>query len=189
MDASHNPYAPSHASLAGGSVRPSDRVWRGDKVLIMARDADLPDRCVKCNDPADEPTKTRKVYWHHPGYYVLLLINVILYVIVALIARKTADVNPGLCIRHKQRRTRGIWIGWGGFVGGLIAMFAAFESQRPGLGLLFLFVTFGCILTGMVMSRVVYAKRIDDRYVLLKGCGEPFLADLPEFRPTGRDLI
>jgi hypothetical protein len=39
------------------------------------------------------------------------------------------------------------------------------------------------------MSRVVYAKRIDDRYVLLKGCGEPFLAELPEFRPSGRDLV
>ncbi|MDY6946950.1 MAG: hypothetical protein SXG53_14635 [Pseudomonadota bacterium] len=189
MDPSHNPYAPSQASLAGGSTRPSDRVWRADKVLIMARDADLPDRCVKCNDPADEPTRTRKVYWHHPGYYVLLLINVILYVIVALIARKTAAVNPGLCGRHKQKRVRGIWIGWGGLVGGLAAMFAAFDHQNPGLGLLFLLITFGCIITGMVMARVVYAKRIDDRYVLLKGCGEPFLADLPEFRPSARDLI
>jgi hypothetical protein len=189
MDASHNPYAPSRASLAGGSGQPSDRVWRENKVVVMARDGDLPDRCVKCNDPADEPTRTQKVYWHHPGYYVLLLINVILYVVVALIARKSVAVNPGLCVRHKQRRTRGIWIGWGGLVAGLVAMFAAVENNTPGLGLLFLLTMFGLIITGLVMSRTVYAKRIDDRYVLLKGCGEPFLADLPEFRPSVRDLL
>ena len=189
MDPSHNPYAPSRASLAGGNARPGDRVWREEKVLVLARDGDLPDRCVKCNDPADEPTKTRKVYWHHPGYYAVLLINVILYVIVALIARKTADVNPGLCARHKQKRKLGIWLGWGGFIVGFIAMSAAFGNNQPGLGLLFLIATFALIITGMVMSRIVYAKRIDDRYVRLKGCGEPFLADLPEFRPSARDLL
>lgn len=189
MDQSHNPYAPSRASLAGGNVRPTDGVWREDKVVVLARDHELPDRCVKCNEPADEPTKTRKVYWHHPGYYVLLLINVILYVIVALFARKTVDVNPGLCARHKQKRSNGIWLGWGGLVGGFIAMSWAFQNHRPGLGLLLLFATLGCVIAGLIMSRIVYAKRIDDRYVLLKGCGPAFLEGLPEFRPSARDLL
>lgn len=189
MEPSHNPYAPSRASLAGGTVRPTEGVWRENKVVVVARDHDLPERCVKCNEPADEPTKARKVYWHHPGYYVLLLINVILYVIVAVIARKTAEVNPGLCARHKQKRTTGMWIGWGGFLASLVAMWAAFGNNSPGIGLLLFFVMFGLIITGMVMSRIVYAKRIDDRYVLLKGAGREFLDSLPQFRPSARDLL
>lgn len=188
MDASRNPYAPSRASLAGSEGRTEARVWRLNKLLIMSRDGDLPRRCVKCNEAVDEPTKTRTVYWHHPGFYTLLLINVILYAVVALIARKKAKVSPGLCEAHKQKRVQGMWLGWGGFIVGFIAMVSAFESHRPGLGLLLLLAMFACIIAGMIMSRIVYAKRIDDRYVQLRGCGDAFLQELPEFRPGTRDL-
>jgi hypothetical protein len=187
MDPSHNPYAPSRASLAGGDVRNSTGVWRSENIVIVAREADLPERCVKCNDPADEPTRKRKVYWHHPGFYAVLLINAILYIIVAMIARKTASLHPGLCARHKQKRLLGICIGWGGFILGSSAMVMAWGSNHAGAGLLLLFATLGLIITGMIMSRIVYAKRIDERYVLLKGCGEAFLEGLPEFRPSFRD--
>ncbi|HKR36721.1 MAG TPA: hypothetical protein VJT10_17890 [Steroidobacteraceae bacterium] len=189
MDPSRNPYAPSAASLAGAEVRVGARLWRLEKLLIMARDdGDLPNRCVKCNEAAEEPTKTRTLYWHHPGFYVVLLINIIAYVIVALIARKKAKLSPGLCARHKQKRVLGLWIGWGGFILGFIATSMAFGSDQPGLGLLFLLAMFGCIIAGIIMSRIVYANRIDDRYVRIKGCGEAFLAELPEFRPGARDF-
>ena len=191
MDQSNNPYAPSRASLGSGTAQVDDsRVWRLDKkILIMAPDSELPDRCVKCNEPADEPTKPRKVYWHHPGYYAVLLINVILYAIVALIARKTATVNPGLCARHKQRRARGIMLAWGSIVLGVMAMFALAGTEYAVFAALLPLVILICIIAGMIMSRIVYAKRIDDKYVQLKGCGEPFLAELPDFRPSARDLI
>jgi hypothetical protein len=190
MDASRNPYAPSTASLAGSDVREvGTRIWRDEKLLIVARDAgDLPNRCIKCNEAADEPTRTRKLYWHHPGFYLTLVISPIVYVIVALVARKTAKLSPGLCARHKQRRTLGILIGWGGFLLCFIGMSIAFGSDSPGLGLLLFLATLGSIITGMIMSRIVYARRIDDRYVQLKGCGEPFLAQLPQFRPGARDF-
>lgn len=170
VDASHNPYAPSRASLAAREVGTGARLWRLENVLIMSRDSgELPDRCVKCNDAAHEPTKTRTVHWHHPGFYLLLLINVILYLVVALIARKTVKVNPGLCARHKQKRALGLWIGWSGLIVGLAAMSLAARNDQPGAALLLLFATFGSIIAGMITSRIVYAKRIDDRYVRLKG--------------------
>ena len=188
MDASRNPYAPSTASLAGTDVHAaSNRMWRDEKMLVMARDAgDLPNRCVKCNEDAVEPTRTRKLYWHHPGIYLTLVISPIVYLIVALVARKTVQLSPGLCARHKQRRTLGLAIGWGGFLLFFIAMIVAFD-QNPGLGSLLLLAMLACIITGMFMSRIIYARRIDDRYVKLQGCGEPFLAQLPEFRPGARD--
>jgi hypothetical protein len=189
MDASRNPYAPSTASLSGTDVHAaSSRMWRDAKVLVMALDAgDLPGRCVKCNEAADEPSRTRKLYWHHPGIYLTLVISPIVYLIVALIARKTVKLSPGLCAQHKQKRSLGLAIGWGGFLLCFGGMVVAFNSESPGLGLLLLLAMLGCIITGMILSRIVYARRIDDRYVQLNGCGEPFLAELPEFRPGARD--
>ena len=67
-------------------------------------------------------------------------------------------------------------------------MSVAFGSENPGLGMLLLLATFASIITGMMLSRIVYPRRIDDRYVHLKGCGEAFLAVLPQFRPGARDL-
>lgn len=189
MELTRNPYAPSRATLNGGEVRDEARLWRlGKAVLIMSRDGDLPDRCVKCNEPADEPTKTRTVYWHHPGFYLFLLINVILYVIVALIARKRVKVTPALCARHKKKRVAGLWVGWGSFIVGFFAMSAAVGNERFDLALVLLLVMLSGIIAGIIMSRIVYANRINDRYVQLRGCGKAFLAELPEFRPGARDF-
>jgi hypothetical protein len=37
----------------------------------------------------------------------------------------------------------------------------------------------GSIVTGMIMARIVYARKIDKSYVWLKGCGSEFLDSLP----------
>ena len=42
-------------------------------------------------------------------------------------------------------------------------------------------ITLGSLVAGMLFARVVYAKKIDKRYVRLKGCGDAFLNDLLPF--------
>jgi len=190
MEHAHNPYAPSKASLGAmdiGAGHSGHLAWREGKVLILQRDGDLPSRCVKCNDEADAPTKSRTLYWHHPGYYLLLLINVILYVIVALIARKRVKVSPGLCVAHKQRRARGVMIGWGGLIVGLLALFFSAANDMPGLTVVAILALLATVIAGLLMARVVYATRIDKKFVRIKGCGEEFLATLPEYRRGTRD--
>jgi hypothetical protein len=180
-----NPYAPSRASLNSGEALLSGSqsgvtAWRNQNVLVMVPDTALPPRCIKCNEPADEPTKMRKVYWHHPGVYALILINLIVYAIVAAIVRKKALVAPGLCAEHKKRRRLGLAIGWGGVLAGIGLIVWGFEdADHVG------YVPLGCLvlLTGMILgiflSRVVVARRIDKSYVWLKGCGAEFLDSLP----------
>jgi hypothetical protein len=178
-----NPYAPSQASLKSThglatSTQSGVTAWRNQKVLVMIPDTPLPPRCVKCNEPAEEPTKIRKVYWHHTGVYALILINLIIYAIVAAIVRKRALVAPGLCARHKKRRQLGLFIGWGGLVAGIALMFAGGSDQGAYLGLGILLVLVSA-LTGMIVSRVLVARKIDQDYVWLKGCGAEFLDSLP----------
>jgi hypothetical protein len=185
MDA-RNPYAPSQASLRiGVPSRNADgqvTAWRDKRVMVMIRDAAIPHRCVKCNEPAEDETKTRTLYWHSPWLYLLLLVNILIFLIVALIVRKKASVSAGLCSEHKARRRNALMAAWIGLLAGLLLLYAGFSTSLGGWGALTgVFVMLTAIVAGSVMSRIVYAVRIDKDYVRLKGCGEPFLETLPEF--------
>ena len=181
----HNPYAPTQASLKSAeNVPAAGGLWRDDKQLIVAHGATFPHRCVKCNEPSEPPHKVRKVYWHHPAVYVLLLGYAILYIIVALIVRRSAEINPGLCAEHREKRTLWIAIGWLGSIGGAIAaiVLSRLLNFDAGLGpalAIVVFVLFAIL--GIVKARVLYPKRIDDRYARLLGADERFLASLPNF--------
>ena len=157
-------------------------MWRDEKTLVMLHDADLPDRCVKCNKPAALPTKPRRVYWHHWSIYLVVLLNILLYAIVALIVRKKAVVAPGLCALHKTRRAVALSIGWLGFSGSLALMFLGFaDSINPAFAFLGLLLLLVALLVLVGFSRIVYASRIDADYVRLKGCKPEFLDSLPPF--------
>ena len=182
-----NPYAPSRASLSLTTpVQTADSssgiaVWRDGNVLITLPGAEMPQRCVKCNEPADRPTKPRKVYWHHPAIYLLLLFNIIIYAIVAVIARRRAFISPGLCEEHKKRRRVALILAWTGFLGGVLLVFGAIGSSLGAWGaLLGVLLILAAVLCGL-FARVVYAQKIDKEYVRLKGCGNPFLNSLPPF--------
>ncbi len=178
MSETYNPYAPPKASLEPNDI---DGVWRDGKVLVMRQGSSLPCRCVKCNAQTLSPSKSKKVYWHHPAIYILVPFWVIIYLIVALIARKQASINPSLCPIHKKRRLVSLLAGWGGSILGLI--FAIFGGMRDNCGLMSVaFVLFlASLIVGFIISRVLYPQRIDNTYVYLKGCGETFLDSLPQF--------
>jgi hypothetical protein len=183
--AGHNPYAPSNASLgvAGGPAT-AGGIWRDDDRIILAHGAAFPHRCVKCNQPSLEPHKVRQVYWHPPSLYLLILLNIIVYAIAALFVRKKAEIDPGLCSEHLGRRRMWIAIGWGGAVGSLLllpmAAYAMGMDPAAGIPLAIPCILIFAIL-GILNSRLVYPKYIDDRYVRLKGADERFLASLPKF--------
>ena len=183
-----NPYAPSRASLKKGTA-PAEQLqgkvtaWRDNRVMVIVPESPLPPRCIKCNEPADEPTKTRKVYWHSPWLYLLLFFNVVIYAVVATVVRKKSLVSPGLCANHKKRRRNVISLAWVGFISGIILIFVGASSEAGVWGALVgVVLMIASIAFGMIAGRVVIPTRIDHEYVRLKGCGKPYLQSLPEFR-------
>jgi hypothetical protein len=183
-----NPYAPSQATLnivepaSGDDTNTGVAVWRDGDQLIKLIGAEMPPRCVKCNAPAEAPTKSRKLYWHHPGLYLLLLANVVIYAIIAAIVRKKAFVAAGLCKEHKKRRKIALICAWTGSLGGIVVMFLGMGSSwgfwAVSVGVLLILAS---VIVGLIFSRIVYAKKIDKSHVRLKGCGVGFLASLPPF--------
>lgn len=179
----HNPYAPSRASLAGAAVAPSDGggTWREGPVLVLAPDAALPPRCVRCNEPAEEPTRSRKVYWHSPWIYLLIVVNLLIYIVVALIARKRAVVAPGLCGVHKKRRRIGIGIAWALLLGGIAVVFVGAVRGGPDGAVAGVLLILVAAIVSTRVTPILRARRIDAQYVRLKGCGAAFLDSLPPF--------
>jgi hypothetical protein len=180
-----NPYAPSKATLAAAPTIGGDSadVWRDGKWLVMDVDAKLPHRCVKCAEPAETPMKRQTLYWHHPAIYLLLLFWIVIYIIVAAIARKTLKLEVGLCEDHRLARRKALTIGLIGLIGSIPAAIGLAQLDQPGLALLVGIGGFaGFAIYLLVRARILYAKKIDSDEARLGGCGEEFLSGLPPYR-------
>ena len=157
---------------------PDAGIWRNGKTLVMTKDAQLPDRCVKCNAFTNGRLR-RKFSWHHPAIYILLIVAWLFYLIVAMIVRKRATVDLGLCEEHSAKRRTYIWISWllalGGVAGFVLAMIAG-DGTPALIGFLLLLTA---IVFGVITTRVVYPSKIDDRFVWLKGVNAEYLNQLP----------
>jgi len=156
----------------------SSGIWRDGSTLVMSKDAQLPDRCVKCNAFTNGRLR-RKFSWHHPAIYILIAVGLLIYLIVAMFVRKRAIVDLGLCDEHRAKRRTYIWITWllalGGVAGFVLAI-AANDGIPALIGVLLLFTA---IVFGVITTRVAYPSRIDDRFVWLKGVNAEYLNQFP----------
>lgn len=182
---SQNPFAPPESDVYPMASLPGavghDGQFRDGKKLVHTIGAQFPDRCVKCNQPIGPERLERVVYWHHPAVYAALLLNVIVYAVIAMIVRKKATVHVGLCERHLASRRVAIIVGWAGSAAGLGAMFGGIAVELPvlmGLGIVGFLVA---LFWGLIGARVVYATKIDALYLHLAGVSKEYLAELPPF--------
>lgn len=173
--------------LQGGDQHPEHRIYRDGKILVMHKKAQLPERCIKTNGPADRWLR-RKLYWHHPAVYLALLANILIYAIIALIVRKTADIRVPICHHIARRRLYAIIFGWLFGLAAIvlpIVVLVGMES-RPITWEIWLLP--GGIITAIIiavvcnnLASIVQPKKIDDRYVWLKGVHPDYLAQFPDW--------
>ncbi|TWT38225.1 hypothetical protein KOR34_31940 [Posidoniimonas corsicana] len=177
-----NPYASPQAEerQPASAVESDDRRLAVDsKHLIVPFGAQFPDRCVKCNEPALGYKLRRDLAWHSPMIYLLLLLNILIYLVVAMAVRRKATVLVGLCPEHRSRRR---W--WQvvctvlgvSAVAGLVAA-AVLESGLLAIASVVLFVP--TIVAAIITTPVVSAGCITDRHAEVRGCGREFLQALP----------
>lgn len=153
---------------------------RKGKDLYVPRSASLPATCVKCGATATTPWR-KKFYWHHPALLFLVLLNILIYAIVAMIVRKQMELNVPLCEGHHADRKRYKLIA--------TLMLVLFIPVGVVLGMYFS-EAMGWI-TGTVMflvSMVFYImmglgfapKKIDEAGGIFRGACAAFLNQLPE---------
>ncbi len=181
------------AQIAGEDFGvPTGSMWRlGKKSLVMHKNAEMPNRCVKSNQPSTRHLK-RSLSWHHPGWYALIIVcGLIPYVIAALLVRKTATIYVGLSEEWFARRQRDMLISWTISLLGIAFLITGialvdeseFAVAMIPLGILLLL---GGLIYGVVRVRIVEVKKIKDDYIWLNGCCPEYLDELPEW--TGEPL-
>ena len=99
--------------------------WRDGELLMVRKDAVLPDRCLKCNAPAQGFQFKRSLTWASPWYALLILLSPILFIIVYVIVSRRGKVTVGVCPVHRNKRNRAILAGWLTALAGIASSFLA----------------------------------------------------------------
>lgn len=178
-----NPYQAPKAPLyvAPTRVELDGDCWREGSVLVVRAECKLPPRCIKCNAPAIEPIKHRRYYWHSPAWYLLILLNILIYALVAAMVRKHTRVSAGLCARHRRRRRIGLGIALASVPVGVSLMFMGVDMERGWVILAGALSLLALLIGGMSVARILTASHIGPVYTRFKGCGRDFLASLPTY--------
>lgn len=178
-----NPYEAPKAPLYVAPTRVvlDGDCWRDGSMLVVRAECKLPPRCIKCNAPALEPIKHRRYYWHTPAWYLLILLNLLIYLVIAMIVRKHTRVSAGLCQRHQRRRWIGLGIAWASVPVGMTMMFMGVDMERGWLILAGALTLLGLLIGGVSVARILAPSHIGPVYTRFKGCGSEFLATLPTY--------
>lgn len=162
-------------------------IWREGKRLFTRSQTPFPDRCVKCNAPANGFRLKQTLYWYHPAYFLLLLlicatsfIGLLVFIIVTMAVRKKVLLHIGLCEAHLKERTIGIIICTAGILGAIALYVVAAIKESWELVLVGTAALLFGIIWGIVKARTIVATKIDNDMVWVKGVGPAFLNDLPE---------
>jgi hypothetical protein len=170
----YNPYAAPTAAL----TEVKTGIWREGDVLRMSKDATLPNRCVKCNAPADKKLN-RELRWHPPGWYFTIIFpGLLIYIIIAMVVSHRAKISVPMCARHRSRRRWAIAVGWlvclaSFFVLPIIGAMTSIPTEYVVGGCVAMFAAW--LLYGLIRSNVVTPALIDKNYVWLKGINRDFL--------------
>jgi hypothetical protein len=153
--------------------------WREGSTLVMSKEASLPDYCVKCNAPAHGFRLKRNLSWHHPALFLLIVLAWLLYLILAMVLRKSATVYLGLCREHYERRRTFLIAGFVALGVSFALIVGGFASDYPAFALLGVVGILASTIWLAFAARVVTVKKIDDRFVWLTGINENYLSRFP----------
>ena len=154
-------------------------LFRSKRDLVVRQNSPLPDTCIRCNAAANGFKLRRTLSWHSRWYYLLIIPGLLVYAIVAVLVRKKAVVDIGLCEVHQKKRKTIIWACWAGVLAGFSTLFLSpLDSVLPVFGIL---VVIFAMVFGILKSRMIHATKIDPDFVWIRGACPDYLMHLPEW--------
>ena len=173
-----NPYATPEADLAEPSVT-GDEIYSDGRYVVAREVTAWPNRCYECNEPASRHAETKASYVN-PWWYLTILINIVIAIIIVMIVRKNYRLLLPMCEKHHLRARR---IGQAkvlvavAFMGFLVA---AIVIQNLITVLITVMLFLGLMMLAVVSRTVYVAKRKED-WLYYSGAGKPFVRALPAF--------
>lgn len=162
-----NPYAPPKSDwvqpASPNALTPQQWWFEGD-TLVVLRFGTLPtDVCIKTGQPTDQPPVKRKVQWIHPAFAIAVL-SPIIFLILFLIFRKTAELTYGVSPEFIKRRKTALALILGPIA--LIVLSAFTKSPIAIVATMLIFVV--CMIVGIVMMTPFQIRKIDKERIYLK---------------------
>ncbi len=164
----------------------------------LCESGDLPDVCLKCGRATS--SRVRKTFSWLPGWvYLFILAGLLVFVILALILRKSVTAHVPLCQEHKNHwlyRALGIVLGLFAAIGWVVIAAILMGSLPPGsdlnalLGLSILGALLGWLIAAAVVSTTaIRAVEISDRRGLkLNGVCRDFVEAYRDFEEGFEDV-
>jgi len=174
-----NLFAPPRVDVdAASAPRGAREAWAEGKILVTLRNgATLPQRCVKCNTECSEPGKQKRFYWHTPALYLLIVVYVFIYILVALIVRKKATLIFSLCKNCKNRRRNRILLWTVPFLLAIAGIALVPNEWMPiAVGLTFLVGLVGFSRSAQILA----VRKMDATTARFSGANPAFLRTLPQ---------
>ncbi len=178
--------------MAGGNGSGPDddaalEAWRDGDLLVMAPDAVLPDRCVKTDLPAGGTTVDVSLLWHQPAVYWLLVLNPLVYLVVARAVGTRVVVTLPVTRAALRAARRSSLLTAALLAAGMVCWLAAALLVRAEFFWLGVAVMALAIPVYLLGARFLRVKRLEGERVWIAGASINFLARLPEWsdRPAG----
>jgi hypothetical protein len=143
----------------------------------------LPPPCVRCGAPADGKPVEKTFSWHHPAVYLAILAGLLIYVVLAVVIRKSIKVRVPLCARHAQRRSLAVTLAWVLPLAGIAdaIILSQFDSVNGGIVAL---ITIALVLAGLIIWAVagnpIRPSFIDQNRGEFTGFCDVYLQQFPE---------
>ena len=172
-------------------------IWSDGKLLVVSRRALLPPVCVLTNQEPKRSLK-RTYYWHHPAVFLSIFAGLLIYVILALVLRKSQRIDLPLSETALKKRKTALLVCWFFgllFVAGIVGSFIALASETFGHGngwiggLLSAGSFVGLLITAVIGGRyagVLKPKKITEDYGWFKGASPEYLKRFPALPPNFR---
>lgn len=153
----------------------------------------LPGICMKCGQPATVRVSHRFA-WHPPWVPVLILVNLLIYAIIAMILTKRMTVNMPMCDEHRtywRKRALWTWLTFAIVVLGSISGIGFLQTiNPPQRDEYFSYVCFGSvigfvawiILLVVLQSTAIKPKMITEHSITLVKVHQDFIDQLKQER-------
>lgn len=182
-DLDFNPFAPPKSEVSGKipeGVNPTSSLyfWREKNQLVVRKGAIPPRRCIKCNEEPAEPPYHKKVSWHRPFWFILVVLSLWLYILVYFFVRYKGEIEVSLCEKHKSKRRFWMAFSWILGIASLVSVIGGFSQNLPVLGLVGLVGILVAIVTAIVQTRLLIPTKMDESTMWFKGACPEYLDSL-----------
>lgn len=161
--------------------------WSDGRFLVVSRDGVLPQFCVKCGQPTNDPPLKRKFSWHPQWYFVFIFFGILPYAIIAMAASKRMVVQVPLCSGHRERYKGLKLAALILLIGCIPEMIVAGTYLPPDLQGLGVFAGFMSMLAGLIClslyGSILRPKYIDENFAYFRNVNVNFLKMIPPRTP------